>query len=95
MAAIEPSQPRSATVVALETVVAVQIGSAAFVEIGHHGKIWLSIARDLSRRLYERNKLIPAPNQSPRLFIVNASFQASPFFTYSEVPYIGPVIFWP
>lgn len=74
MAAIEPAQKRSADVVAAETVVAVKVSSARFRAICEkHPTIWLSIARELSRRLFARNKLIPTPNESPRLFIISSA----------------------
>jgi predicted nucleotide-binding protein len=73
MAAIEPAQKRSATVVAHETVVALRLSSAKFRALGaEYPQIWLPIARELSRRLYERNKLIPRPNESPKLFIMSS-----------------------
>lgn len=74
MAAIEPSQRRSADVVAIDTVVALKLSNAQFMAIGRtYGQIWLPIARELSRRLYERNELIPAPNDFPRLFIISST----------------------
>lgn len=74
MSALEPAQPRSASVIALETVVAVKVSSSEFMRVGEaHPQIWLPIARELSRRLYERNKLIAAPNESPKLFIISST----------------------
>lgn len=74
MAAIEPSQKRSATVVAQDTVVALKVSSADLMEIGKlFPQIWLPIARILSRRLLQRNDLLSPPNESPRLFIVSSA----------------------
>jgi hypothetical protein len=74
MAAIEPAQKRSATDVALETVVALKVKGADFLDIGRaHCQIWLPIARELARRLKQRNDLIPAPNTSPKLFIISSA----------------------
>lgn len=74
MAAIEPSQKRSADVVANDTVVALKLTNAQFMAVGRtYGQIWLPIARELSRRLYERNELIPAANDFPRLFIISST----------------------
>jgi len=74
MAAIEPSLPRSASVVALETVVALKLSSANFLEIGgQYPQIGLSIARELSRRLRQRNNSIFAPNTAPKLFIMSSA----------------------
>ena len=74
MAAIEPSLPRSATVSVLEHVVALRITSAEFMKIGEtFPEIWLPIARELSRRLYQRNAAIFLPNAAPKLFIMSSS----------------------
>jgi predicted nucleotide-binding protein len=74
MAAVEPSQPRAASVIALETVVTLKVSNAAFNRLSDaFPRIWKPLARQLSRRLYERNKLIEAPNQSPSLFIISSA----------------------
>lgn len=74
MAAIESSLPRSATIRALETVVALKVPNAAFLEIvDDHPKMYQPIARDLARRLYQRNDTIAEPNQFPKLFIISSS----------------------
>jgi predicted nucleotide-binding protein len=74
MAAIEPAQARSATVIAREPVVALRLSSASFFEIGDKfGSIWLPIARELSRRLFQRNADIPIPNTSPKVFIISSA----------------------
>jgi CRP/FNR family cyclic AMP-dependent transcriptional regulator len=74
MAAIEAAQKRSATVVAHDTVVALKLSSAKFMAIGHaNPQIWLPIAREVSRRLLQRNDLIPPPNEHPKLFIISST----------------------
>lgn len=74
MAAIEPSQKRSADVVAHDTVVALKLTNAQFMNLGRSfPQIWLPIARELSRRLFQRNELIPPPNEYPKLFIISSS----------------------
>jgi predicted nucleotide-binding protein len=74
MAAIEPALKRSADVIALDTVVALKISSPNFVEIGRSfPQIWLPLARELSRRLYQRNDLIPPPNEFAKLFIISST----------------------
>jgi CRP/FNR family cyclic AMP-dependent transcriptional regulator len=74
MAAIEPTQRRSATVVAQETLVVVKLSSRAFLDLGEQfPQIWLPLARELARRLFQRNNLIQAPNKSPRLFIISSA----------------------
>ena len=74
MAAVEPSLPRSATVTVLEPAVALKISSADFMKVGETcSQIWLPIARELSRRLHQRNEAILVPNASPKLFIMSSS----------------------
>lgn len=73
MAAIEPAQPRSASNVALETVVALKVPGDEFNRIANeHPEIWKPLAREQARRLFERNKLITAPNSAARLFIISS-----------------------
>ncbi|MEO8339033.1 MAG: TIR domain-containing protein [Nitrospirota bacterium] len=74
MAAIEPSQKRSADVVAHDTVVALKLSNSLFMKLGQqYPQIWLPIARELSRRLFQRNELISTPNEFPKLFIISSS----------------------
>lgn len=74
MAAIEPAQKRAATVIAHDTVVALKLNNADFMLIGRaHPQIWLPIARELSRRLHQRNELIAPPNEYPKLFIISST----------------------
>jgi CRP/FNR family cyclic AMP-dependent transcriptional regulator len=74
MAAIEPAGRRSATVVAHGTVVVLKLRAADFMAASHaHPQIWLPIARELSRRLLQRNDLIPPPNEYPKLFIISST----------------------
>jgi predicted nucleotide-binding protein len=74
MAAIEPAQARSATVIAREPVVALRVSSALFFDVGKRfGEIWLPIAKELARRLFQRNADIPVPNTSPKVFIISSA----------------------
>src|ERR1700722_2932357 len=74
MAGIEPAQKRSATVVAHDTLVALKLKSADFNTVGEgYPQIWLPIARELSRRLLQRNDLITPPNEYPKLFIISST----------------------
>ena len=73
MSAIEPSIRRSASIIALETVVALRVPGTAFVRVGNQNQKWLAIARTLVRRLHQRNDLIRVPNESPRLFIISSA----------------------
>lgn len=73
MAAAEPAQPRSASIVALETVVALKVTNGEFNRLaGEHPEIWKPLTRELARRLLERNKLIDTPNESPKLFVISS-----------------------
>jgi CRP/FNR family cyclic AMP-dependent transcriptional regulator len=73
MAAVEPSQKRSASVVAQDTLVVLKVSSADFMSIGGaHPEIWLPIVRELSRRLFQRNRDIPPTNDYPKLFIISS-----------------------
>ncbi len=74
MAAIEPMQPRSATVLASETTVALKVPCAEFLQIAErYPQVWRPMVRELSRRLYQRNSTIMRPNESPKLFIISSS----------------------
>jgi predicted nucleotide-binding protein len=70
MAMIEPSNPRSATVVALEPVVAARISEPKFATIAtKHPQLWRRLAMELADRLRERSKYVRPPNPRPVLFI--------------------------
>lgn len=74
MATIEPSLPRSATVRALETVLALKVPSAAFLLIADaYPQIWRPLAQGIAKQLYRRNATIRKPNGSPNLFIISSS----------------------
>jgi predicted nucleotide-binding protein len=74
ISAIEPSLRRAATIVATQTVVALRVPSAAILKIaGENEDVWPAIARVLARRLHQRNDHIPAPHESPKLFIISSS----------------------
>ncbi len=74
MAAIEPSQRRSASVIAVDTVVAVKMTGSSFSALADSFPplIWRSVAQELSRRLFDRNKHMPTPNEKPRMFIMSS-----------------------
>jgi predicted nucleotide-binding protein len=73
MAAIEPAQKRSADVVTTEPVIALKLSSGDFRRIcEQHPKMWLHLAKELARRLFARNRDIPVPNTSPRLFVISS-----------------------
>lgn len=59
MAAINPSVPRSATVIARDEVVAVRLGSAQVWAIANeHPDLWRGFAAELARRLEQRGKMV-------------------------------------
>ena len=73
MSAIDSANPRSATVTASGIVVALKVPAAKFVEICDKNEgTWKFIARELSHRLFDRNKLIKHPNEKPKLFIISS-----------------------
>jgi predicted nucleotide-binding protein len=73
MSAIEPSQPRSATVVAADATVVLQVSEASFIEIGHtFPEMWRRLAASLARRLLERNRLVSVPRTRVKVFIMSS-----------------------
>jgi predicted nucleotide-binding protein len=78
MAAIQPTQLRSASCVAAEPMVALRLSEADFSEIANnHSQMYRAIARELARRLLERNSTIGAYREKIRLFII-CSVEALP-----------------
>lgn len=72
MAALSP-QPRSATVTAVEPSVVAVISGPDLVSLGKkYPDLYLSIARDLSKRLLERNALIAAKRTKAKVFIISS-----------------------
>lgn len=94
MAIIEPSQARSATVVADEDAVVAKLSAAEMSEVGKEfPEIYRQIARSLSRRMRERNKLVGQFRDRTKVFlissveslpiarIIQSSFEHDPFLT--------------
>ena len=78
MALIDPSAPRSATVVAAESTVVAKVSEPAFSRLANkHPALWRELAGELSARLRQRGKLIRESNPAPRLF-VGCSTEALP-----------------
>jgi len=70
MALIDPSSPRTASVVACEDSVVVKVTEAQFTSLANaHPLLWRNLAVELVRRLDERRKFHRAPNTVPQLFI--------------------------
>lgn len=73
MAAIEPTQPRSATVLARELCVLLKVPEAAFVELANgFPVVWRRLAATLSRRLLQRNTLIAEQRTQVRVFVMSS-----------------------
>lgn len=73
MSAIDSANPRSATVHPTGVVVALKVPGAKFVDIlDKYPQTWRLIARELSNRLFDRNRLIKQPNERPKLFLISS-----------------------
>jgi predicted nucleotide-binding protein len=73
MAAVEPSQRRAATIMAIEESVVVKITEEQFAKLGNvHPIIYLSIARELSRRLHQRNAFVSIRRKRIRVFVISS-----------------------
>ncbi|MDF1678933.1 TIR domain-containing protein [Ponticaulis sp.] len=73
MAAIEPSQLRSATCVALEEVVALRLGENEFSKTAdEYPKMYKVIAAELSRRLLQRNSTVGAYREKSKVFVISS-----------------------
>ena len=71
MAAIDPSQRRSATVIAAEAAVVAKLTEPQFADLaGQRPKLYRAIAQELSRRLLQRNRLVGAYRDRIRVFII-------------------------
>ncbi len=74
MAAIEPSQPRAASVIPLETTVLLKVSEAEFSAAAEQfPDVWRRIAATLARRLAERNHLVTAQRERVRVFIMSSA----------------------
>jgi predicted nucleotide-binding protein len=70
MAAINPGARRSATVCALEPVVAARISEPSFARIAtEHPVLWKRLAQELADRLLQRNVHVRPKNEIPTIFI--------------------------
>lgn len=74
MAAIEPTQPRSATNIATEETMLLRLSEAEFSSIAHQfPDIWRKIASALARRLAQRNHLVTAQRKRVKVFIMSSA----------------------
>jgi predicted nucleotide-binding protein len=73
MAAIQPTQLRSASCIAAEPMVVVRLSEADFSEIANENpQMYRAIARELARRLLERNSTINTYREKIRLFVISS-----------------------
>lgn len=73
MSAIEPSQPRSATVIPVEPTVLLKVSEAEFSAAAQQfPDAWRRIAATLARKLAERNHLVTAQRERVRVFIMSS-----------------------
>lgn len=73
MAAVQPTQRRSASVRAAETSVVHKIPYAEFIVVAQKNpEIWRAIAKELARRLEQRNSLVSGTRDRIRVFIISS-----------------------
>jgi CRP/FNR family transcriptional regulator, cyclic AMP receptor protein len=73
MAAIQPSQRRSATVVAAEPAVVLRLTEPQLSALGQkYPNVYRAIAKELARRLMQRNLLMTALREKIRVFIISS-----------------------
>ena len=74
MALIDPSQPRSASVVAMEPTVGLIVSENEFAAIASdHPDMWRQIAKELADRLRQRGRFVRPSNRQPLVFVACAS----------------------
>jgi CRP/FNR family cyclic AMP-dependent transcriptional regulator len=70
MAILDSTQPRSATIKALETTVVLKVTEPDFTQLANeHSHLWKSVAEVAGDRLRQRSTLLTARNEDPILFI--------------------------
>jgi CRP/FNR family cyclic AMP-dependent transcriptional regulator len=78
MAAIEPTQTRSATVIAKERSVVAMVTEADFADLGtRYAEMYRCLARELAKRLIQRNAHVAGPRDRVRVFLI-CSVEALP-----------------
>jgi len=74
MAAVEPTQRRAASVVAAEESVVAKLDETAFAKFGaQYPEMYRAIARELARRLLQRNALVNVARDKVRVFIISSA----------------------
>lgn len=70
MALVDPGQPRSASVIALDEVVTACLSASEFSNLAEaNSNLWSNVARELAARLRQRNRFVTPTNPRPVLFI--------------------------
>ena len=73
MAAIEPAQPRAASVICVDDAVVARLREADLAELaGRYPEIYRCIAKELARRLLQRNALVNTTRENIRVFIISS-----------------------
>lgn len=73
MAAVQASEPRSATVKAIETSVLCVLSEPQLHSIGSkYAEIYRRLSQELARRLLEGNNLVPTASKSVRILIISS-----------------------
>lgn len=74
MAAIEPTQKRAASVIALEESVVAAISEPQLAELGNaYPELYRCLAKELARRLLQRNAFVNATHDKIRVFIISSA----------------------
>ena len=74
MAAIQPTQRRSATCLATEKSVVCKLTEPQLTDLGRHfPEVWRFIAKELARRLEQRNAHVTATHEKIRIFIISSA----------------------
>jgi predicted nucleotide-binding protein len=70
MALIDPTAPRSASVIATEQTVLARLSETQFSSLAERfPQLWRRLALELAERLRQRGRFLSSPNPQPRLFI--------------------------
>lgn len=70
MALVDPTAPRSASVVAAEQTVLARLSEIQFSSLAERfPQLWRRLALELAERLRQRGRFLSSPNPQPRLFI--------------------------
>lgn len=74
MSAIEPSQKRSATVIATDDSVVAKLSEPSLVDVAsRHPDIYRNIARELARRQLQRNRFVTSTREKIHVFIISSA----------------------